>query len=127
MSKNSNLLNILGTDCVFEGVINAKHSIRIDGTFRGKIQTQGTVTVGETGVVEAEIKAQNSLVFGNVTGNMYVDERIELHTSAVVTGDIRARELVIKEGVTYNGNCSMNQDEKNKKGSGGPKIAALED
>ncbi|MDR2579116.1 MAG: polymer-forming cytoskeletal protein [Chitinispirillales bacterium] len=108
MGKNVNgLLNIIGSGCVFDGVISAPHSIRIDGTFRGKIQTAGTITVGETGQVEAEIKAQNALVFGKVIGNMYVEERVELHTSAVVTGDLRAKELVIKEGVTYNGNCSM--------------------
>ena len=113
MSKNgSSLLNIIGSGCVFDGVISAKHSMRIDGTFRGKIQSSGTVTVGETGVVEAEIKSQNALIFGKVTGNMYIEERIELQTSATVKGDIRAKELVIKEGVSYNGNCSM-QDENN--------------
>jgi cytoskeletal protein CcmA (bactofilin family) len=111
MGKNVNgLLNIIGTGCVFEGEINAPNSIRIDGTFRGKILTAGTITVGETGLVEAEIKAQNALVFGRVVGNMYVEDRIEFQTSAVVTGDIRAKELVVKEGVTYNGNCSMQQN-----------------
>jgi cytoskeletal protein CcmA (bactofilin family) len=108
MGKNVNgLLNIIGSGCVFDGVISAPHSIRIDGTFRGKIQTAGTITVGETGMVEAEIKAQNAMIFGKVIGNMYIEDRVELHTSAVVTGDLRAKELVIKEGVTYNGSCSM--------------------
>jgi cytoskeletal protein CcmA (bactofilin family) len=108
MAKNVNgLLNIIGSGCVFDGVISAPHSIRIDGTFRGKIQTAGTITVGETGIVEAEIKAQNALIFGKVTGNMYVEDRVELHTSAIVAGDLHAKELVIKEGVSYNGNCSM--------------------
>ncbi|MDR3013110.1 MAG: polymer-forming cytoskeletal protein [Chitinispirillales bacterium] len=121
MSKSGNsLLNIIGTGCAFDGVINAKHSIRIDGTFKGKIQSFGTVTIGETGSVEAEIKAQNALVFGKVLGNMYIEDRIELHTSAIVKGDIRAKELVIKEGVIYNGNCSMqNGDEKNTGKKGG--------
>jgi len=118
MAKNGNgLLNIIGSGCVFDGVINAPHSIRIDGTFRGRIQTQGTITIGETGIVEAEIRAQNALIFGHVTGNMYVEERVELHTSAVVTGDMHAKELVIKEGVSYNGNCSMQDGSKpTKKG-----------
>jgi cytoskeletal protein CcmA (bactofilin family) len=113
MGKNVNgLLNIIGTGCVFDGEINAPNSIRIDGTFRGKILTAGTITVGETGLIEAEIKAQNALVFGTVVGNMYVEDRIEFHTSAVVTGDIRAKELVVKEGATYNGSCSMQKNGK---------------
>jgi cytoskeletal protein CcmA (bactofilin family) len=108
MDKNGKgLLNIIGTGSVFEGTINVPHSIRIDGAFKGRIQTAESITVGETGVVEAEVRAQNAFVFGKVTGNMYIDERVELHTSAVAVGDLHAKELVIKEGAIYHGHCSM--------------------
>lgn len=108
MEKNGKgLLNIIGSGSVFEGTINVPHSIRIDGLFRGKLQTAESVTVGESGVVEAEVKAQNAFIFGKVIGNMYVEERVELHTSAMVVGDLHAKELVIKEGAIYHGRCSM--------------------
>jgi cytoskeletal protein CcmA (bactofilin family) len=108
MDKNGKgLLNIIGSGSVFEGTINVPHSIRIDGAFKGRIQTVESITVGETGVVEAEIRAQNAFVFGKVLGNMYVDERVELHSSAVAVGDLHAKELVIKEGAIYQGHCSM--------------------
>jgi cytoskeletal protein CcmA (bactofilin family) len=108
MDKNGKgLLNIIGSGSVFEGTINVPHSIRIDGAFKGRIQTVESITVGETGVVEAEIRAQNAFIFGKVLGNMYVDERVELHTSAVAVGDLHAKELVIKEGAIYQGHCSM--------------------
>jgi cytoskeletal protein CcmA (bactofilin family) len=101
------LLNIIGTGSVFEGTINVPHSIRIDGAFKGRLQTAESITVGETGVVEAEIRAQNAFVFGKVLGNMYIDERVELHTTAVAVGDLHAKELVVKEGAIYHGHCSM--------------------
>lgn len=108
MDKNGKgLLNIIGSGSVFEGTINVPHSIRIDGQFKGKLQTAESVTVGEAGVVEAEIKAQNAFIFGKVIGNVYTEERVELHTSAVVVGDLQAKELVIKEGAIYHGSCSM--------------------
>ena len=110
MDKNGNgkgLLNIIGSGSVFEGTINVPHSIRIDGAFRGKLQTAESLTVGEAGHIEAEIKAQNAFIFGKVTGNMYIDDRVELHVSAVVIGDIHAKELVINEGAVFHGNCSM--------------------
>jgi len=108
MDKNGKgLLNIIGAGSVFEGTINVPHSIRIDGAYKGRIQTAESITVGETGVVEAEIRAQNAFIFGKVLGNMYIDERVELHTSAVAIGDLHAKELVVKEGAIYHGHCSM--------------------
>jgi cytoskeletal protein CcmA (bactofilin family) len=113
MERNGKgLLNIIGSGSAFEGTINVPHSIRIDGLFRGKLQTAESVTIGEAGVVEAEVKAQNAFVFGKVTGNMYVEERVELHNSAVVVGDLHAKELVIKEGAVYHGSCSMQKDKE---------------
>jgi cytoskeletal protein CcmA (bactofilin family) len=108
MDKNGKgLLNIIGTGSVFEGTINVPHSIRIDGRFNGKIQTAEALTVGESGVIEAEIKAQNAFIFGKIIGNMYIEERVELHTTAIVVGDLHAKELVVKEGAVYHGHCSM--------------------
>jgi len=108
MEKNGKgLLNIIGSGGVFEGTINVPHSIRIDGALRGKIQTAESLTVGETGVLEAEVKAQNAFIFGKVIGNVYVEDRVELHSSAVVVGDLHAKELVVKEGAAYHGNCTM--------------------
>ncbi|MCL2183113.1 MAG: polymer-forming cytoskeletal protein [Chitinispirillia bacterium] len=108
MEKNGKgLLNIIGAGSVFEGTINVPHSIRIDGLFKGKLQTAESVTVGEAGVVEAEVKAQNAFIFGKILGNVYIEDRVELHSSAVVVGDLHAKELVIKEGAVYHGSCSM--------------------
>jgi len=108
MDKNGKgLLNIIGTGSVFEGTINVPHSIRIDGTYKGRIQTAESITIGETGSVEAEIRAQNAFIFWRVLGNMYIDERVELHSSAVAIGDLHAKELVVKEGAIYHGHCSM--------------------
>jgi cytoskeletal protein CcmA (bactofilin family) len=108
MDKNGKgLLNIIGSGSVFEGTINVPHSIRIDGAFKGRIQTAESITVGESGVVEAEVRAQNAFIFGKVLGNLYVDDRVELHTSAVAVGDLHAKELVVKEGAIYHGHCSM--------------------
>jgi len=113
MDKNGKgLLNIIGSGSVFEGTINVPHSIRIDGAFKGRIQTAESITIGESGVVEAEVRAQNAFVFGKVLGNMYIDERVELHTSAVVIGDLHAKELVVKEGAIYHGHCSMQRGQQ---------------
>jgi len=129
MNKNGGgkgLLNIIGSGSVFEGTINVPHSIRIDGTFRGKLQTAESLTVGEAGHLEAEVKAQSAFIFGKITGNMYIEERVELHTSAVVIGDLHAKELVINEGAVFHGHCSM-QKTKDVAAAAGKKAEFLGD
>ncbi|MDR0305712.1 MAG: polymer-forming cytoskeletal protein [Chitinispirillales bacterium] len=108
MDKNAKgLLNIIGPGSAFEGTINVPHSIRIDGSFKGKLITEESITIGDSGMVEAEIKAQSAFIFGKVIGNMYIEHRVELQASATVIGDLHAKELVINEGAVFHGNCSM--------------------
>ena len=105
---------ILGEGTQFEGTITVPHNIRIDGTFKGKITTIEDLTVGKTGVVNADIKAKNAVIGGKIIGNLTVDNRIELEAQSSLVGDLRAKDLVINEGAIFHGNCTMN-DGKDKK------------
>jgi len=109
MDKGSGktLLTMVGEGAVFEGVLNVPHSIRIDGTLKGKLETSETVTIGATGVVEADIAARNAIVGGLVIGNVTISERVELEAHASLTGDLKTKTLVINEGATFKGKSVM--------------------
>ena len=49
---------MIGEGTSLEGTIVVPHSIRIDGTVKGKIETSETLTVGDTGVIDADIIAK---------------------------------------------------------------------
>ena len=51
---------------------------------------------------------------GEIRGNVIAEERMEIHTSGKVTGNIQTPVLVINEGVIFNGNCRMEKAEKIK-------------
>ena len=53
------------------------------------------------------IEDGNIIVHGEVRGTIKASDRIEMHTPAVVEGDITAQTLVIDEGVIFEGSCSM--------------------
>lgn len=116
MSKSSNkgLLTMIGEGTSLEGSIVVPHSIRIDGSLKGKIETSETLTVGENGVIEADIIAKSAIIAGKVVGNLSVEDRVELESQASFIGDLKTRDLVINEGATFHGNCSMD-NEKNVK------------
>lgn len=109
MSKSSNkgLLTMIGEGTSLEGTITVPHSVRIDGTIKGKIETSETLTVGDTGVIDADIIAKSAIIAGRVVGNLTVEDRVELESQASFIGDLRTRDLVINEGATFHGKCSM--------------------
>lgn len=119
MEKNNvtakGLYTMLGESTVFEGTLTVPHSLRIDGTVKGKIETAEALTVGPGGVIEADIKAKSAIIGGKVTGNVYVEDRIELEAKASITGDIRTRDLIINEGAIFQGNCSMEKTTNKEK------------
>ena len=49
------------------------------------------------------------MVAGIVTGNMDVNDKLELLPSAKVVGDLKVGTLIIGEGAVFKGNCEMRQ------------------
>jgi cytoskeletal protein CcmA (bactofilin family) len=98
---------MIGEGTVFEGVITVPHSVRIDGTLRGKVETSEVLTIGKNGIVEADIIAKSAIIGGKVSGNVAVEERVELEANATLIGDLKTRDLVISEGAVFHGKCSM--------------------
>jgi cytoskeletal protein CcmA (bactofilin family) len=102
------LLTMIGAGAVLEGTLSAPHSVHIDGTLKGgRLECADTVTVGENGVVEADIRARNALIGGKVIGNLVVEERVELDGHASLTGDLKTKSLVINEGASFQGRSDM--------------------
>lgn len=112
MAKENHLYSFLGEGTVFEGTIMVPHDIRIDGHFKGKLDTQQELHIGENAVVEAQISARSAFIAGKVVGNITAAERVELDRNAVLKGDLKTRDLVINEGATFQGNCAMSAAEK---------------
>jgi cytoskeletal protein CcmA (bactofilin family) len=91
----------------FEGKLSFKDTVRIDGQFSGQITSENTLVVGESGVIEADIRAQTVIVSGTIHGNLMAGKRVVLHKSARVDGDVETPSLVMEEGSVLNGKLNM--------------------
>lgn len=80
---------------------------RIDGHVEGEITAKDALTIGESAVVSAQIKADSVIVAGKVSGDIVAIHRIEIRPSAKVLGNITAPMLVINEGALFEGHCAM--------------------
>ena len=103
---------IIGNGTVIEGTLTSRESISVEGTVRGKLETEGNVVVGANGVVEADILANTVLIGGSVSGNIVARTRLEITSSGKLCGDIQTGSLIIAEGVLFEGKCRMLTDER---------------
>lgn len=119
IKKNNNnevdgLMNtIIGKDTVINGTLDVKGALRVDGTVKGKIICSDCVTVGATGIVEAEIEANTAIIAGRMLGNVHTSEKIELQAKCEMEGDLKTKSLTIEQGAVFCGACNM----KESKGS----------
>ena len=97
----------LDKGCVVKGKISFKGSVRIDGEIEGEINSEDNVAIGEGAVISANIKAVSIVVAGVVSGELTASQRIELYPSAQVIGNLTAPRMVIHEGATFEGSCTM--------------------
>ena len=117
MKKINDQMNaFFGNDTEFEGKLSFSGAVRIDGSFKGEISTKGTLIVGETADIEADIHASQIIVSGEVRGSIVAEKKIEAHAPGKIIGNIQAPIITIDEGFVFEGNCRMKkQDEETAK------------
>ncbi len=103
------IIAFLGKGTEFKGIITYEGTVRIDGRVEGEIITKGTLVVGESAVIHAEISAGTVVSGGRITGNITASEKVQLLAPAVLTGAVKTPLLVIEEGVRFNGSCEMGE------------------
>jgi cytoskeletal protein CcmA (bactofilin family) len=101
------LNTIIGKDSTIEGAIEVQGGVRIDGVVRGKVSATDTLTVGDSGRIEAELSAKIAVIGGKVIGNIFAHDKVELQTKAEVEGDITTKNLIVEEGAVFHGKCNM--------------------
>jgi len=89
------------------GKISFEGPARIDGEVDGEINAKDSLTIGESAVITAHIRAASVSVAGKVSGDIVATQRIEIRPSAKVSGNITAPVLSVQEGALFEGHCSM--------------------
>lgn len=100
-------VNLVGEGTVLEGTLRAENDVRTSGRIIGTLQVKGKAMIAEGGVVEGEIYATNADVAGHVEGELHVEERLVLKSTAQVDGSIETDRLVVEEGAQFTGDCRM--------------------
>src|SRR4030042_673957 len=92
-------------DPFFHGDLSCKGSLRIDGNFKGKIDSDSMLIIGDTGNVEAEIKIGYLIINGEFKGNIQASEKVEIHEHGRVTGTINSPKMQVEDGAYLEVTC----------------------
>lgn len=112
--------SIIAQGCKFDGTVQVKGTLRVEGEFKGTIGTPESLVIGKTGVVRANVTVKNAIIGGQLFGNITAENKIELQSGSHVEGDIKTKRLVIDEGVFFEGNCKMGEKQPGTPSGGKP-------
>jgi len=105
--SGSTMNTIIGKDTTITGTLDVKGALRVDGTVKGKVICNDCVTIGATGLIEADLESVTAVVAGRLVGNILSADKIELQAKCEMEGDIKTKSLVIEQGAMFTGSCNM--------------------
>ncbi len=99
--------SVIDQGCQFEGRLTFVGTLIVNGKFQGELISSNTLIVGESGELEADVRAGTIILAGQISGHITARERVELRKTARIFGDIISPVLVLEEGVIFDGRCNM--------------------
>jgi cytoskeletal protein CcmA (bactofilin family) len=110
--------SVLASGLTFEGKIEGSGHVRISGRFKGDVHVDGTLTVEAGAHLAGAVRAGSVVVAGEIEGNIEGAQRVELHQSGVVNGDVSAGSLTVADGARMRGKAEFGWNETGGKTSG---------
>ena len=104
---NGTVINMIGVGTIITGDVNSNGDLRIDGTLKGSVSTEGKVVLGKNGVIEGDVVCNNADIAGEIKAKITVSQLLTLKSTAKLKGDIITNKLSIEPGAVFLGSCSM--------------------
>lgn len=94
------------TNSPARGEIRFEGTLFVDGYAAGFLRSlTGTLIIGESGEVEADIAVAIGIIDGLLCGSIHATESVVLGSHARVFGDIESPALAIRPGAVFEGQC----------------------
>jgi cytoskeletal protein CcmA (bactofilin family) len=114
--KAPKVSTVIGAGTVITGDVEFAGGLHLDGAIRGNVvgtaDTRSTLTVSEQGAVEGDVRVENLILNGTVTGDVHADGRTELAPDARVIGTVYYRMLEMAMGAEVNGQLVHTEEQE---------------
>ena len=100
--------SIISADMFIKGSVTSDGEMQIDGKIEGDVSAV-SLTIGQTGSIQGEVKAQTVVVRGRIVGAVRA-RKVELESGAHVEGDIVHASLAIQSNAVFQGQVKHSSD-----------------
>lgn len=118
---------IIGEGFIINGNLIGAGYTRIDGTIEGDVAIDEGIVLGESGVINGDVRTHEIIVHGVVNGDVNTQEiivhgrvnghlrakNLEIKKSGKIKGSIFTQKVKIEPGGKYNGLLSMEVEDDN--------------
>ena len=110
----STIDSLIGSSTSIEGDVHFKGGLRIDGHVKGNVVAEAGETsvlvISESAKVEGDVRVAHLVVNGEICGNVYSAELLELQPKARITGDVNYKALEMHSGALVSGKLTHEQN-----------------
>jgi len=107
-SGEEQAISLIGEGLWVEGTVKfGAGVVRLDGHLQGKVIGQGTLIVGEKGLLQGETNVEILILYGRVEGRVAASTHARITPTGKLFGKIQASQLVIDEGGIFEGESNV--------------------
>lgn len=103
----NDIINIIGKGIRIRGSLSGGGDLVVEGRVEGQIQLKNHLIIEHSGIVEADVRADELTINGTASGNVDATTKVSITQSAKVQGDIKASRVIIADGAVFNGSIEM--------------------
>ncbi|MFZ9519188.1 MAG: bactofilin family protein [Silvanigrellaceae bacterium] len=96
--------------CEFEGKLNFNGVVRLNGRFFGDIDSDDTLIIGETALVQGNIRVGVAILGGRVVGDVSTKHYTEILSTGIVEGSITSPKMITHEGAQIIGHITVQHE-----------------
>ena len=112
-SKATNSTTIISQGTKINGDFNLSAKLHVEGEIEGNINSSNLVSIGKSGFIKGELKAEKLLINGKFIGKVEADV-VEISNGGVLEGDIIIKDLIIEQGGVFEGASKLKQKVNNE-------------
>ncbi|TWR32779.1 polymer-forming cytoskeletal protein, partial [Xanthomonas vasicola] len=81
--------------------------VRLAGRFKGDVNVKGDLTIERGAKLNGGVRANKVIIAGELEGNIESAAQVELQTSGVLVGDVKAGSLTVASGARMRGQADF--------------------
>lgn len=97
----------LGSNVKVRGDVSFSGGLRVDGHVTGDVVVTGvdagTLTIGDGGYVEGNVRVSHLVVYGRINGNVHATGLVDVRSNALILGDVHYGSVEMAAGAVIRG------------------------